>query len=507
MKINKIATGAYISSSPVITLIDGRLSLIWGGDGVRMIDLTDPHRMDRPGWPQKGTKFFASSPAIHDVDNDGEVEVFCGNDDHLLYGWRQDGSQLPGFPVVTGGDVYSSPALADLTGNGQKDIIFGSDDGKVYAVDCHGQHLPGWPRQTGHFVSASPTVCDLDGDGNPEIIIGSWDKQLYVWKADGQSVPGFPVKLGHIIWANAAVADLDGCGSPEIIISADQLYVFRRDGSRQPGFPVRFRSWTKSTPCIADTRGDGHLEIGVGSDRFYVFRSNGTLAPGFPVDLGGYIWSSPICVDIDGCGYPEWIVADWNGKVHVIRHTGERLSELTLTTGNAIYSSPAFYQTDKTGLLAVGSWDTNMYLLAFSDTRACRVEKSAFRGDALRCGQWVTTPGKPLPIQKSTPEPPQTIKTIQPVCILPDPPEPNEIIYLDMVVDPPEAVAAAMIYYEVNGSQHPSPMVYHQNRLRGMIHPLRPGSICTWYIEITDFNGNTYRIPSDDEEKGCLIIA
>ncbi len=204
VRIRRIPTGAYISSSPCFASSRDGTILAWGGDGLHVTDLEGN---PRPGWPRSGLRFFASSPSVMDVP--GRSLLFCGNDDDRLYGWNLDGSDLPGFPVQTGGDVYSAPALADLDGDGAVWILFGSDDGGVHVVDSQGRPRPGWPRWTGHFVAASPCLVDLDGCGHPEVVAGSWDGRLYAWRADGSPLPGWPVELGSYLWSSPVAADLD----------------------------------------------------------------------------------------------------------------------------------------------------------------------------------------------------------------------------------------------------------------------------------------------------------
>ncbi len=495
MKIRKIKTGAYISSSPVWFEHEGRLLLAWGGDGLHV---TTPEGEYLPGFPCRGKRFFASSPAVGDVNGDGIPEIFCGNDDDALYGFRMDGSSLNGFPFQTGGDVYSTPALFDLYGDGKRKIIFGSDDGAVYVLDEKARVCPGWPQKTGHFVSASPTMADVDGDGKNEVIIGSWDQGIRIWKSNGKMLPGWPAEVAHIIWACAAAADLDGDGFNEIIIASDQLYAFRSDGSRVPGYPVPLKSWTVSTPCISDSGEEGRLQIGVGADKFYVFEADGSIAPGFPVDLEGYIWASPIAADIDDCGKTEWIVGSWRGDVFVIKHDGQILHEYTIHTQGPIYSSPAIVQRRNMAFLACGSWDKFMYVAEMPVNKKIKIVKPMFQGDQYRNGHIQILKGKTFEARQAGDKQAFPTPQIDSWKMTPDPPLPEKIIYIDCSIKHPESLQKAMLIYEVDGMTHPSPLTLHRNKLRGMIHPLRKNKQCRWRIELEAKNGTKQRIPPED---------
>jgi hypothetical protein len=496
MRLQRFQTASYISSSPLIAKTERGVVIAWGGDALHVVS---PSGSPLPGWPRQGERFFASSPSLSDVDGDGISELFCGNDDDRLYGWRLDGSSLPGFPIQTGGDVYSSPALADLDSTGIRQILFGSDDGTLYVVNPDGSSFPGWPQLTGHFVAASPAVADLDGDGSLEIVAGSWDQYLYAWKSNGCLMEGWPVRLGHLIWSSATVADIDGDGKGELVVGSDKLHVFRFDGTAQPGFPVPTGSWIVSSPCVADVDLDGRLEIGIGADRFYVFRTDGSLANGFPVDVGGYVWASPIAVDIDGCGHPEWIVASWGGSVHVIRYDGSIIPEYTIQTNGPLYSSPAFFQDDSAFYLAVGSWDRWLYLLTGYADKKLAAPKPMFHGNHLRTGQTAILSGEPFPSYRTPPPDPMGEVTVKAASTLPRQPLPEKITYIDIEVDDPSLLRKAMISYDIAGKQHPSPLVLHRGLLRGMIHPLRPGTSCSWHIELSPWAGSDVRFPHQGE--------
>lgn len=83
----------------------------------------------------------------------------------------------------------------------------------------------------------------------------------------------------------------------------------------------------------------------------------------------------------------------------------------------------------------------------------------------------------------------------------PLPPRPEEILYLDLELEDPRAVRLGRIVYRVAGTVHPSPLVPHQGRLRGMIHPQRPGRTVEWHLELTGWDGSELRLPELGEHR------
>ncbi|MDP3789096.1 MAG: FG-GAP-like repeat-containing protein, partial [Candidatus Omnitrophota bacterium] len=168
-----------------------------------------------------------NSPAIGDIDRDGQAEIVFGTynqpggpfgHDGMIYAFRIDGSLLPGnWPVNTPGFIANSPALADINGDGYLEVIAGAGDGRVYCIDKDGNHLPGWPYQTWGQVWSCPAIGDIDEDGELEIIVGSADAKIHAIKADGSPVPGWPFNTQPYVQGSAVIGDINDDGRIEVI--------------------------------------------------------------------------------------------------------------------------------------------------------------------------------------------------------------------------------------------------------------------------------------------------
>jgi hypothetical protein len=221
-----------------------------------------------------------------------------------LYAWQQDGELLPGFPLELALDSDSSPALADLDGNGQPWIVFGDDAGwlhvvelGLHVVDLEGQERRGFPVRTlgphpgptptphppggnVYSIEASPALADLDGDGGIEIAVGSWDGRMYVWDDAGGLLPGWPVAVQDQIISSAALVDLDGDDRLDIVVGSKDghLYGWTASGTSLPGFPYDLGDSVFSSPWIGDLEGDGQADVVVGANNgVHAIRNVGPL--------------------------------------------------------------------------------------------------------------------------------------------------------------------------------------------------------------------------------------
>ena len=72
------------------------------------------------GWP-KSITVSTSSPALGDLDGDGDLEIVIGeglSGGSRLFAWHNDGSKA--FETAMDSwNIWSSPVLADLTGDGR----------------------------------------------------------------------------------------------------------------------------------------------------------------------------------------------------------------------------------------------------------------------------------------------------------------------------------------------------------------------------------------------------
>jgi Peptidase family C25/FlgD Ig-like domain/FG-GAP-like repeat len=308
-----LAGGDWNWAAPAIGDIDGDgeeeivlntlngVTWAWNLDGSEVLDgdnnaATHGVFLQRAGaeW-----EWSMSGPALADLDGDGAKDIIFGtkNDSsglNRLMALRYDGTDVPGFPYVSVGDIACHPAVGDLDDDGVLEIVFWDSSKRVYAVHQDGTDYPGFPYYAGIGASmgwvTSPALGDVDADGELEI----------VWTA---------VETGDR--SRVAVIDTDVVGGTS--------------GTMLAGWPVVLPGSSEGSPIIGDITGDGSPDIlqGIGGgsedapNNLYAFNIDGTAIAGFPITLGGPIMNSVTICDFNYDGFVDIVYGGWDMQAHV----------------------------------------------------------------------------------------------------------------------------------------------------------------------------------------------
>jgi hypothetical protein len=258
-----------------------------------------------PGWPKDTDKKMMSSPALGDLDGDGQDDiVICSESGiHAYLSLKPDWFR----GVATGGNDFwslATPVIADVEDDGCSEVLMVNNQGTVYAWRYNGESFIS--ENNGVFAQATGdgykfedfpclTVADLDNEGMNEVIAGASNGStggIYIWDTTGTQLlsPGdYPEELTRVF--GMAVANIDDENDLEVIVfGANQDYftlsAFKKDGTQVSGYPILIEDlktgyWYGNHPAIGDLEGDGILEIVVsvwtiGEARIYAWHQDGT---------------------------------------------------------------------------------------------------------------------------------------------------------------------------------------------------------------------------------------
>ena len=196
-----LPTGMSLSySSPVIANIDDtpEKEIAFATCYVPNVYVLDNTGNPYQGWPQSTAWSMYAHVSIADINQDGTLDVFCGDqiigaDNYYIYGWDKDGNELSGFPIETTWAINTQLLIADIDNDQQLEII--SDDnyiytgasGKYHAYNHDGTQTEGWPIDVSGGTSfyKSPTIFDADIDGNLDFMGAcgnSYNTYPHLWK-------------------------------------------------------------------------------------------------------------------------------------------------------------------------------------------------------------------------------------------------------------------------------------------------------------------------------------
>lgn len=140
-----------------------------------------------------------STPTFTDIDSDGDFDLFIGENYGGISFYRNDGNQYsPVWTLVTANynSIYvgytSAPAFSDIDNDGDQDLFIGEENGNInFYRNIGTQNEPAWTNVSSYYNSidvgsySTPAFTDIDGDGDLDLFIGEVSGTINFYRNDG----------------------------------------------------------------------------------------------------------------------------------------------------------------------------------------------------------------------------------------------------------------------------------------------------------------------------------
>ena len=353
------------------------------------------------GNPITWTKFIiqynfmqAFSVYAADLDNDSDQDVIgaAGAGDEIAW-WSNDGGspvQWTKYTIRTGYDFAHEVYAHDLENDGDMDIFAASTDLNLISWWRNDRGNPvQWTEQTigaGFYGAKSVRVADFDGDGDNDVVGAClYGNAVKWWRNDGGDPiqwTEFSIDINFTGAHRVQTIDIDDDQDPDVLAVAyhdGEVAWYSNDG----GDPL---TWTKQTigtglagACIAqaaDLDGDGDLDVAASaqvSDEVCWWRNDG----GNPIVwtkfyIDGYlyrVWPLYVCDLDDDLDQDVIAASSWAGvnRVNWYENTGTGIVESITTSRSSPDSGPTIYSS--TSALHLGQ-DSRLRDIAGRDVRS-----------------------------------------------------------------------------------------------------------------------------------------
>ncbi|MCP4701566.1 MAG: VCBS repeat-containing protein [Gammaproteobacteria bacterium] len=331
-------------------------------------------------------------PAFADLDSDGDLDAAIGADNGIHLYSNSGNAQHAVFTPHTGrqrplglvdvGD-NAAPALADLDQDGDLDVFIGAADGRVhYYIRTAEGFVYGGGADMG--TGALPAFADVDGDGRPEIFVNTKDQapRYYHATATGEyelrpetesPLQGFSMVPGSA----PLFHDFDADGDVDLFIRKDNLLHYHENlgNAQTPEFrapPWILRQEANPVKAInhrveafTDLDGDGKAEMAVNEDdslRYYENIPDAAFARLSLLPLEGAgalstVSGTPVSGDFDKDGDQDVLVGGSYGTLRWFENIGSpQVPVFEEKSSASIYRFPPGSQTAE---FSTGAYSNN----------------------------------------------------------------------------------------------------------------------------------------------------
>ena len=355
-------------------------------------------------------------PRFVDIDNDGDFDLFLASDNGKIAYYKNVGSaRVPEFQlhdtnfiVIQESHLY--PAFADIDNDGDVDVFIGNNLGEMYYYENTGNaSQPNFIQITDEYfhldVGAHSYVnfVDLDDDADQDMFILNHNGTLHQFSnTNTESHPKYELTSTNLINLPQNVyglkfGDIDGDLDMDIIVGyanligeettsekAGKIDLYKNIGSvRTPKFLLMenffggIDTGEASSPDLNDYDEDGDLDLFIGDDqgRIHLYKNTGdarnsifTLETNSFEDINVESYAMPHFTDIDNDGDYDAIIGNKHGRVffyeNVKGNIGKnflKVGEILGDLGNYTFITTYDINHDNKMDIFVGSEDGNIH--------------------------------------------------------------------------------------------------------------------------------------------------
>ena len=394
--------------------------------------------LNQVNWPVDIGSQIVSSPAIIDINNDGNNEIIFGDYNGMLHVLDDNGNVIDGFPFEANDDIWSSPSIGDVDNDGQLEIVITSKDKHLYVLDHMGNVELDY--NANQFLMATPVLCQIDQDPELEIVFSGYAStgDVFAINHDGSDLDGFPAPINEKVLTGAAVTDINGNGFDDILVATEtqnmlcvvydngiiDTLLFAQDKFKSSPTIIKSdinENWIlvaskdhnlyaldfsgnlkfvytalyeiTSSPSIVDINSNT-LGIFFGGQDGYLYGINqsGEDLPGWPIQIGGQFTTSPSISDIDNDGEPEIVCGNSNGDLFAFSIDGTLIQFFPIEYTSSISSAPAIVDLDNDGDLEIFVGITDMISgIDYKEQGSTLNYWNLYRGNLYRDGTYLSS--------------------------------------------------------------------------------------------------------------------
>ncbi|NHJ46811.1 MAG: PQQ-like beta-propeller repeat protein, partial [Asgard group archaeon] len=336
-------------------------------------------------WNYTAVGTIGNSPAVVDIDHDGQDEIIFACSSGYVYCLSNTGN-VEWTRHYSGENFGGAPAIGDLDNDSHVEILLGGFAGAaVYCLNETG-HIK-WIYDYIDYIY-TPTIADINADGYLEVLAADWTGELLCLDYEGDLLWSYGAT--SLMETTASVADLDDDGKLEVIFGSDDNWLYCVNSTGDLVWKFLLDGDIQTAAAIGDINNDGNLEIVVGTmaSRVNCLDENGTSLWNFTSSYA--LVGAPALCKLSDSGYLHVVINDYYGYIHVLNHLGGETDSKQMpsyTYGSVIALDLENLDYGYTEFL-FGCDDGNLYCYTFSMSAVTNnIEWSGLYGSFTRNGR------------------------------------------------------------------------------------------------------------------------